>query len=255
MWNDPHQIYLYGVYAVFAFASIAFGLLMKISAPYGRHRRKGWGPEINDTLGWIIMESPCVLLFAFVYFRGADAIRLAPLILFALWQAHYVQRTYVYPFLLRGKNRKTPIVIVALAVCYNSINAPINAYALSHMSAYPDSWVRDPRFLIGGALFLVGYSINRHSDRVLRGLRKPGEKSRYVIPNEGFHRLVACPNYFGELLEWIGWTIAVWNLAGLSFVLFTAANLVPRALSNLKWYRETFDDYPNDRKAIIPFVL
>ena len=38
------------------------------------------------------------------------------------------------------------------------------------------------------------------------------------------------------------------------FVFFTAANLVPRAVSHHRWYQEKFDDYPA-RKAVIPFVL
>ena len=35
----------------------------------------------------------------------------------------------------------------------------------------------------------------------------------------------------------------------------SAANLVPRALATHRWYRERFPDYPQDRKALIPFVL
>ena len=52
-----------------------------------------------------------------------------------------------------------------------------------------------------------------------------------------------------------GFALASWSLAGLSFVVMTAANLVPRALSHHRWYRTTFDDYPPERRAIIPYVL
>jgi hypothetical protein len=44
-------------------------------------------------------------------------------------------------------------------------------------------------------------------------------------------------------------------LPGLVFALWTAANLVPRALKHHTWYRKTFAEYPRVRKAIIPFVL
>lgn len=43
--------------------------------------------------------------------------------------------------------------------------------------------------------------------------------------------------------------------AGLVFVLFTLANLVPRAINSHRWYRATFPDYPPERKAIVPFLL
>ena len=59
----------------------------------------------------------------------------------------------------------------------------------------------------------------------------------------------------GELLEWTGWAIATWSLAGVSFAVYTAANLVPRALAHHRWYRETFPDYPPGRRAVIPYLL
>ena len=67
---------------------------------------------------------------------------------------------------------------------------------------------------------------------------------------------MASPNYLGELIEWIGWAILSANAAGWAFAVFTFANLVPRALKNLAWYRATFGEaYPKSRKAIIPFLL
>jgi len=43
---------------------------------------------------------------------------------------------------------------------------------------------------------------------------------------------VSCANYFGEVVEWIGYALATYNIAGLSFAVFTFANLVPRALKH-----------------------
>ena len=37
--------------------------------------------------------------------------------------------------------------------------------------------------------------------------------------------------------------------------IFTAANLVPRALYTHKWFHKNFDDYPKERKAIFPYAL
>ena len=45
-----------------------------------------------------------------------------------------------------------------------------------------------------------------------------------------------------------------WNLGALSFFAWTVANLAPRAFSIHKWYRGKFDDYPPERKALIPFI-
>lgn len=96
----------------------------------------------------------------------------------------------------------------------------------------------------------AGFALNLHSDNTLLKLRKPGETG-YSIPQGGGFRYVSCPNYLGEVMEWAGWALATWSLAGLAFFVFTAANLVPRALSHHRWYRERFEDYPPGRRAII----
>ena len=95
--------------------------------------------------------------------------------------------------------------------------------------------------------------INISSDNILFKLRKGGEKE-YTIPKKGLFRWVSCPNYFGEIVEWVGWAIATWSLAGLSFALWTIANLAPRARSNHQWYQENFSNYPKKRKRLIPRV-
>ena len=125
---------------------------------------------------------------------------------------------------------------------------------MSEFGDYTPSWLADPRFLAGVALFLAGYALNLSADRTLRGLRAPGETG-YKIPQGGAYRWVSCPNYLGEILEWLGWALATWSLAGLAFAVYTIANLAPRAMANHRWYRDRFPDYPPQRRALIPFVL
>lgn len=251
---DEAQIHAWLVLGVLASSILTVVALAFVSAPYGRHSRGGWGPGMNTRAAWIVMESPSVFGFLAVFFAGDHAWSLAPLVLLAMWQAHYVQRTLIYPFLLRTGGKPTPMSVVGMGFLFNCVNAYVNARAISHLASYDASWLVDPRFLVGAALFAFGYALNRMSDRSLRNLRAPGE-SGYKIPRGGAFELVSCPNYFGELVEWCGWAIATWSLAGLSFAVFTAANLVPRALSHHRWYREKFPDYPPARKAVIPFIL
>lgn len=47
-----------------------------------------------------------------------------------------------------------------------------------------------------------------------------------------------------------------WSLAAVSFMVWTAANLIPRAIKAREWYRKTFKTrYPASRKAVIPGIL
>jgi protein-S-isoprenylcysteine O-methyltransferase Ste14 len=68
------------------------------------------------------------------------------------------------------------------------------------------------------------------------------------------YRWVSCPNYLGEIIEWLGWAIATWSLPGLAFAVWVAANLIPRARAHHAWYQEHFSEYPPGRKALLPHV-
>jgi protein-S-isoprenylcysteine O-methyltransferase Ste14 len=247
------DLYFRLITGVLATSVVTALALRFLSAPYGRHARGGWGPSMDTRHAWVVMESPAVLAFLAIYLAGSHAWEVTPLVLLAMWMAHYVQRAFVFPFTLRPGGR-TPVSVVAMGFTFNLINAYLNARWLSELGSYTAAWLWSPAFLIGLILFVTGYRINRWADRVLANLRKPGETG-YKVPRGGLYELVSCPNYLGELLEWTGFAIAAGSLAGWTFVAFTAANLVPRALSHHRWYRQRFADYPAHRKAVIPFVL
>ena len=147
-----------------------------------------------------------------------------------------------------------PLAVAAMGFSFNIANAYLNARFAHALLALPRRLAADPRFLVGVALFLVGFAVNQHADEVLRTLRAPGERG-YKIPHGGLYRFVSAPNYFGELVEWSGFALAAWSPAALVFVVWTAANLAPRAWANHRWYRRTFPDYPTGRRALVPFLF
>ena len=86
----------------------------------------------------------------------------------------------------------------------------------------------------GIPLFLLGMFINLQADHILRNLRRPGEKG-YQIPYGGMFEYVSGANFFGEILEWIGYALFAQSQAALAFALFTAANTIPRAREHHKF--------------------
>lgn len=246
------MIFEWLVWTEFGLAAVTFAALMRITAPYGRHVRTGWGPTVPNRVGWIVMEAPAVLVFATVFALGDGASQWVPLAFLGFWQLHYVHRTFVFPFRTRS-NKRMPILIAGTAIAFNTLNAGINAWWVSHLGNYSMAWFADARFVAGALVFLAGFAVNLHSDHILLHLRAPGETG-YKIPHGGMFRFVSCPNYLGEMMEWVGWAIMTWSLPGLAFALYTAANLIPRALQNHRWYREQFPDYPR-RRAVLPGIL
>ncbi len=249
---------LYNTLLIGVFAAVPLTVIPLLwqNAPYGRHNTKSTpGPQLPTRLAWVYMESPSVFAFAYFFASGANASETVPRVLALIWLSHYVHRTLVYPFQMRVREGDSmPLAIASSGFVFNTINSFLNASWIGTYGSYDGSWLSDPRFILGAAVFAVGYYVNRNSDSILRSLRAPGETG-YKIPHGGLYGLVSSPNYFGELLIWSGWALATWSLAGLSFAAYTAANLVPRALAHHKWYREKFDDYPPERRAVIPYVL
>jgi 3-oxo-5-alpha-steroid 4-dehydrogenase 1 len=241
------------------FALLTVPALMLISAPYGRHMRDGWGPRLPRWLGWVLMESPALWVFALAATVGTAGPRwqsTPALLLSGMYLAHYIYRSLVYPFRLRGGNTLMPASIAGFALLFNLFNGYLQGRYLHALGpVYPDSWLADPRFIVGALLWALGLAINLHADEVLLRLRKPGERG-YKIPHGGLYRWISCPNYFGELVEWGGFALACWSPPAAAFALWVAANLVPRARTHHAWYRQTFgEEYPAERKAVIPFLL
>lgn len=235
--------------AVCVFVSLQF-----VSAPYGRHARRGWGPVVPSRWGWVVMEGVAAVAILYFFFRQNPAMTPTLWVLLGLWEVHYINRSFVYPLRMRTRGKTNPVAVVAMAMAFNTWNGYLNGHWLGvHATDYTTAWMAQPHFVMGFALFVAGFAINVWSDEILLRLRH-GTETGYAIPRGGLYRFVSCPNYLGELIEWSGWALMTWSPAGLVFVLWTAANLVPRARSHHRWYREQFADYPQERRAIIPFI-
>ena len=237
---------------LFFFAAATAAVLFFMPAPYGRHVRAGWGPTLENRLGWVVMEAPAVVVFAACFVMGQYRDTRTAWVFFILWEAHYVHRSFIYPLELNSTRKRMPVVIAGMGFLFNVLNGYVNGrYIFTLSGGYADRWLTNPRFVAGLLLFLAGFTINRQADRTLRYLRQRNA-SGYSIPYGGFYRWVSCPNYLGEIVEWFGWALATWSLPGLAFAVWTAANLAPRARSHHTWYREQFTSYPPQRKALLP---
>ncbi|KAI5060453.1 hypothetical protein GOP47_0024873 [Adiantum capillus-veneris] len=240
-------------------------------APYGRHHTTAAAVislplthvMLPTQLGWCLMESPPLLLTPFLFSVGQYTSRTAPRMLVALFLAHYAHRCLLYPLRMRpSRTRNLPILVFLAALVFNVYNTYIQVRSLSHYTEYSSTWLLSPQFILGAMLFFSGMLINISADSTLISLRKLGPSNStsnssraYRVPHGGFFELVSCPNYFGELVEWLGWAIAASSLAGLVFFVLAVANLVPRAVAHHHWYVQNFKEYPRSRKILVPFIF
>ncbi|GMI05452.1 hypothetical protein TrLO_g3083 [Triparma laevis f. longispina] len=235
-----------------------FGLSKYVTAPYGRHSKAGWGILLDPKLSWFLMESPNLVMILFFYLKNYGMSGQLPpatnCILLVFYGGHYINRSLIFPMRIRN-GKKMPITVMLAAAFYCSWNGYIQSKTLLELEQYGDEVLSSTRFILGSVVFISGFAINYHSDEVLRNLRKPGETG-YKIPYGGAFKYVSCGNFFGEIVEWIGFAIASGSLSGAAFAFYTFANTAPRGASHHAWYLEKFKGEYEDlgRSAVIPFI-
>lgn len=243
-------------------------------------------------------------------------------ILLGWFTFHYLYRAMWYPLvMMKATSARVPLGIVSCAWVYCCVNGYLQARNLTKFSvpalvAGEESLLssqHEYQYWFGVLCIVIGFYINCTSDSILQRIKQEKQRkiamrqsrlsneereessngsssgsgsSRYAVPFGGFFEYVSSPHYFGELMEWSGFCIANnFSLASLSFAIWTAANLIPRAIHTHKWYNKTFAGYSGkchgidgdskinkekkddddcdmatdysqlDRKAIIPFIL
>ena len=264
-----------------------------------KEKRHWLGPLFPASWSWVFFESPCwiwvIICLNDFYRRTEDgdentSLPIRNRILLGWFSFHYVYRSLWYPLvMMKTTSARIPFGIIFFAWSYCCVNGYLQARDLTKFSIDDtlSSSMHEYQFWFGILCILIGFYINFTSDRILQRIKlekqrknalKPKDcgargSSRYAVPYGGFFEYVSSPHYFGELMEWTGFCIASnFSLASFSFVVWTAANLVPRAIHTHKWYNETFvgnggqrqddDDCDSnidysqlDRKVIIPFIF
>jgi 3-oxo-5-alpha-steroid 4-dehydrogenase 1 len=262
MFLSAFYIYLW-VMIVIAIAT--FITLYFVEAGYGILRTDKWGKTISNKWAWFFMELPIFLAMIVLWISSSHRWEVVPLVFLLIFQSHYIQRTLIFPFLIKGKSRM-PIGIMCMGISFNILNAMMQGYWIFHVAFIQEPqalfvlngshWFCSWRFILGACLFVGGYFINLRSDYIIRHLRKDPSDTQHYFPKGFMFNYVTSANYMGELIEWLGFAILTWSVSGLVFFIWTFANLVPRANAIHIRYQKEFPDEMKDRKLkrVIPFI-
>ena len=247
---------------MYVFALICFVSLYFVPAGYGKMASGKWGYQFNNKIAWLIMECPTVIVsvvFIFLSLHGnLDKEQyVSRLILLSFFMVHYVYRSFIFPFLLRGKS-KMPITIVLMGFLFNTINASLICWWMfygSMTSFYGYSYFKSAFFIVGTLLFMLGFIANIDSDAYIRSLRCKGDDKHY-FPNRHLYKYVCSANYFSEIVEWFGFALLTQSPAAFLFLIWTCANLVPRSSAIYKKYKSEFPKEMENKKVkrIFPFI-
>lgn len=257
--------YYYFLWGMTVLAAVVFTVLQFVTPAYGLTFNNRWGVSIRSNWGWFLMESPVFLLMLLLYGNlmykempfSSETFPWAATVIFVFFQLHYLQRSYVFPSKMKGTS-KMPLSIIFTGFFFNMTNAYMQGGWLFyvHPEQYTLSWLWSPQFIIGTVIFFTGMAINMRADIVIRALRKDKFDNNYYLPYGKLFNKVNSANYFGEILEWTGFAILSWSVAGLVFLLWTVANLVPRSKAVYERYGQLFGEEfkKQNRKKVFPFI-
>ena len=102
------------------------------------------------------MESPVfIAMVVFYLLKGLNS-GLTVFIITLIFLTHYFQRSFIFPFLIKGKSRM-PIAIILMGVVFNLVNAYmigcwLYIYSFPPYTVapfYTVKWLYSPQFIIG----------------------------------------------------------------------------------------------------------
>jgi very-long-chain enoyl-CoA reductase len=207
----------------------------------------------------VVSYSGALLVFGGVLIFRAQGggLSLTAWVAAVLWVMHFVRRTLESAFLHRySKPSIGPGDYLTEYVYYWGFGAWIAWAVTSPTASSPLPALQ----FVGLALFFLAEAGNARAHRMLRNLRSPGGRERQIPRGFLFGR-VSCPHYLCEILSWVGFNLVTQTWAGVAFMLVGAGILGAWAHSRHAAYRKEFDGqegrekYPDERRALIPFVF
>ena len=144
--------YRIGLGLIVVMGLMAFATTIRAPNGYGRYLGSKLEGTIAARPGWLIFEAPQWMAFALTFWLTARAsnINTATLLLFGLWQAHYLYRGLAMPFLMQIGRKRLPIATIWFGLPFNALNGFVNGYAVGHAEHLASaSWLSDPRFVAG----------------------------------------------------------------------------------------------------------
>ncbi|KAI8838139.1 3-oxo-5-alpha-steroid 4-dehydrogenase-domain-containing protein [Chytridium lagenaria] len=216
--------------------------------------------KISSRTGMPLLYMPACLisLLGAKYLSNASTPRVQ--LVNHLLAAHFAKRTLESLYIHQYSGWMGVLDVMFISSIYASVsylNHISTLYAYLENPTFFDNQSKDVAY-VGIALFFIGALGNLRHHLIMASWRKDGktaeEKTKYVVPKGGMFVWVACPHYFFEIIMWLGVAIAGSTLYAWFPFFATAVNLIPKAARTSAWYKSKMEDYPKNRKHIIPFI-
>lgn len=101
-------------------------------------------------------------------------------------------------------------------------------------------------------------SYHQHTcHKILASLRINNPNVSYQIPYGDWFEYVSCPHYLTEILVYLALAAILGSShqTGIMILIWVGMNQLVAGITSHFWYQDKFENYPRDRKAVLPWIL
>ena len=254
--------------ASFVVESQLFHLPVNLHVAYSKHAaNSSWSTLKGRSLP---ARAGMVLIYTVPFLANVVLLRVyqawsRPRLAAALLVLHFAKRVLECLFLHQYSNKGLKAVVVAFVATSYSLSSWYNVFFISRVE--PPS-VPAAQAALAILVWLAGESGNLYHHWLLRRLRNASAasetgpssdsspKSTYKIPEGGLFGLVNSPHYLFELISLSalvvlgsGHAVPLWDLVRCS------AYLGGRSVATTAFYHKKIDNFPKERKHLIPYLF
>jgi len=105
-------------------------------------------------------------------------------------------------------------------------------------------------------VFFLAWQHQFNAHKIFAELKKAGA-NKHGIPKGDWFSYVSCPHYLCEILMYTAFMIILGlkHQTGIILWVWVTVNQLVAGFMSHKWYKQNFKEYPEERSAIIPFLL
>ncbi|KAJ3100869.1 hypothetical protein HDU96_010195 [Phlyctochytrium bullatum] len=271
--NNPLTTFLIGLLLIGGpfFAMEAFPAIELAYSKFASRGGKDKWMQIASKPGFVILYAPSAVfgilatMFMLPTSNNADALNRLYVVDILIF-IHFAKRVYesLFVHIYSGTMAFASSILIALA--YLTISAIVHFAVFFGVKENPEFYANQHWAVqtVGLITFFVGAAGNYYHHALMASWRKAPKKGgkkgkaaavkKYVVPHGGMFPLIACPHYFFEIITWLGLGIFSSTLWGFMGAAISLGYLGMRSAKTSAWYREKMEDYPKNRKNLIPFI-
>jgi hypothetical protein len=243
IWNTLNLV-LYSGFALLAVSMGAGEFSGQMTMKYSKFRvEKGLDSRLGMLLLYLV---PFLAALGFSLGYLATATLVQAIVLFAIC-GHFAKRCLEVLLVHKYSGPMELASTLMIGSFYTLVAASISALNTRPLPA------ADNVFWFGAVLFVCGETASFWHHKLLADLRQ--DTKEYILPRGGWFEYVACPHYLFEIIAWVGIVLLSRHLFTWIALLGMAGYLLARSLKTLAWYRQKFPNFPQERKALVPFLL